>query len=205
MFSLLIEERNKQVGMSYPKEIEEFILSILKSDRDEIAATTLKMDNFKSWFNSARFLNMRPPINWEIMRLVGTEKIDLKFVAEVDEDNALIVTICNMSDYDVCFEGTMKAKITMETSNIAERVWHALGRRRVKIFVINPTESEYISNIVIGHHHIHKADQTLSIFGRDGKRRYLGGDHGQWRFAQRVQDSVQDMHRPRRSPRHTVN
>ena len=90
--------------------------SFFDSDRDGIAPITLKMDNFKSWFNSARFLNMRPPRNWSITRTVGTEKIDLKFVAEVDEDNTLLVTICNMSDYEVCFEGTMRLQTSPTVS-----------------------------------------------------------------------------------------
>ena len=188
MCSLLIEERNKQDSMSHSEEREEFLLrmkiskfkSFFNSDRDKIAPIKWKMDNFKSWFNSARFLNMRSPQSWSIWRTVGTAKIDLRFVAEVDGDNTLLVTICNMSDYDVCFEGTMRAKLTMDTLNIAERVWHALGRRRVQTLVIYPTKSVNISNIIVTvHHHIHSTNQTLCVFGREWEGRYFGKEHGQ--------------------------
>ena len=67
-----------------------------------------------------------------------------------------------------------RAKITSETSNIAERVWHYLGRRRVQIyvFVTYPTGSVNTLNLntVTGHHHINKANKTICVFGRDEER-----------------------------------
>ena len=114
--------------------------SLFNSAHEEMGEIRLQICNFKSWFNSARFLNKRPPKCWSIGCTVGTERVDLQFVVEVVEDNRrLLVTICNLSTYDVCFGGTMSAAMRMDVSSIFKLVWSSLGigrhQVRVDIFI----------------------------------------------------------------------
>lgn len=90
----------------------------------------VEIPNFKCWFNSARFFNEKFAKNWTKTFTVGTKKVSLRIVTEVDGeiDGRLSITICNYSTFDVCFGGTMKATLQMEASNITERILLRLGR-----------------------------------------------------------------------------
>ena len=107
------------------------------SKSKETAEFELELEDFKSWFNSARFLNKRSATSWKVTCEVGTEKVALLIMAEVDAENKLCVTICNFSTYEVRFLGTIKTELQMEASNIAQRVLLDLGRRlRVRVFKV---------------------------------------------------------------------
>ena len=103
----------------------------------ETAEFKLEMEGFKSWFNSARFLNKRSAKTWEVTWEVGTENVALLIMAEVDADDKLCVTVCNFSTFEVHFLGTIGTDLQMEASNIAQRIFLDLGRRlRVPIFKV---------------------------------------------------------------------
>lgn len=104
------------------------------SSTEETADIILRIDSFKSWFNSARFFDKRSTKSWAISFTVGTEKVFLKFVAEVADDNKLHITIGSLSGFDVCFGGTISTNLRM-ASNFGERVLRSLGKHQVQIFV----------------------------------------------------------------------
>ena len=107
------------------------------------AEINLRIGDFKGWFNSAQFLNKRSPKCWSAEFPVGTEKVDLYFVAEVDDDNRLRITICNFSSYEVCLEVSgsfdaffikLSTAFRIKASNVGQRILQSLWRNQVQIF-----------------------------------------------------------------------